>query len=380
MKRPIDAIIEDVIVDSDKVQPIIVNFQNGELKDDEAKKMSCGLFYDQGKKKRTLALSNGQIVYRGYKPDTGQDLMRTMLVLHNKKTGTVRLVQAERWQVTPVLEKPVISESDVTTDQKISILNKQFGSKRVKRRTEQLEKMRVNVESVKEQLEQTVLNVEIDRTDLSVQLPDNDYITNTALPECNREANNVKDVYNIYDIIPQAKLETLYDKAQEVLNEDSENVDGRTKFFNRTVKFLRTDPDNVKKAALLLYIQAVATWLNMPMKDAKKRGIEVCKISQEVNSHIIDMYSVQSATGRLRPASIKDKGVIHCMILALTICNFILDIELFATIFSHRMGLKKITDLARIIGALPTKEDKKIITLKVPLPPPAPVIKKGKKK
>lgn len=82
----------------------------------------------------------------------------------------------------------------------------------------------------------------------------------------------------------------------------------------------------------------------------------------------------------MRPNSVKDKGVIHCMILALITCNFILDIELFATIFQHRMGLKKLTDLARIIGALPNKEDKKVITLKVPLPPPLSVIKKGKKK
>lgn len=133
-----------------------VNFQNGELKDEEAKKMSCGLFYDQKRQKTMLALSNGQIVYRGYKPDTSKDLMRTMLVLHNRKTGKVRLVQVERWQVTPVLEKPVIEDSKVAEDEKIASLNKQFGSKKVKRRTEQFERLKVNVESVKEQLEQTV--------------------------------------------------------------------------------------------------------------------------------------------------------------------------------------------------------------------------------
>lgn len=82
----------------------------------------------------------------------------------------------------------------------------------------------------------------------------------------------------------------------------------------------------------------------------------------------------------MRPTSIKDKGVIHCMILALIINNFTLDLELFATIFSHRMGLKKMTDLARIVGALPNKEDKKLITLKVPLPTAVPVVKKGKRK
>lgn len=82
----------------------------------------------------------------------------------------------------------------------------------------------------------------------------------------------------------------------------------------------------------------------------------------------------------MRPNSIKDKGVLHCMILALIIYNFSLDLELFSTLFSHRTGLKKMTDLARIIGALPNKQDKKIVTLKVPLPAPVSVVKKGKKK
>ncbi|XP_076618974.1 uncharacterized protein LOC143340649 [Colletes latitarsis] len=380
MKRPIEAVIEEVITDPSKVQPIIVNFQNGELKDEEAKKMSCGLFYDEKKRKSCLALSNGQIVYRGYKPDMSNDLMRTMLVLHNRETGKVRLVQVERWQVTPVLEKPVLDNNKITEDDKIATLNKEFGSKKVKRRTEQNEKLRVNVDSVKEQLEQTVSNVDIDRTDLSIQLPDNELIMNKALPECNRSATSVNDVYNAYDIIPENKLETLYERAAEIFNDDTISLEGKSKFFSRTLKYIQSDPDNIKKAAFLVYIQSVVAWLNMPMKDAKKRGIEVCPASAEVNLYIIETYSVQSTHGRLRPTSVKDKGVIHCMILALIIYNFVLDMELFATIFNHRMGLKKLTDLAKIIGAVPNKEDKKIITLKVPLPPPVSIIKKGKKK
>ncbi|XP_017762089.1 PREDICTED: DNA-directed RNA polymerase I subunit RPA49-like [Eufriesea mexicana] len=380
MKRLLKAIIEDVIIEPSKIQPIIVNFQNGELKDEEAKKMSCGLFYDEKRKKTMLALSNGQIVYRGYKPDTSKDLMRTMLVLHNKKTGKVRLVQVERWQVTPVLEKPIVEDNKGAEDEKIATLNKQFGSKKVKRRTEQYERLKVNVESVKEQLEQTVSSVEIDRMELSTQLSDNEYITNTTLPDCNRGATNVNDVYSIYDIVPESKLETLYNNVTEILNEHPSSSERSSKFFSQMLKYVKSDSNSVKKTALLLYIQAVATWLNMPIRDAKKRGVEVCSVSHDINLHVIDTYSVQSNHGRMRPTSIKDKGVLHCMILALIICNFSLDLELFSTIFSHRIGLKKLTDLARIIGALPNKEDKKIVTLKVPLPAPVSVVKKGKKK
>ena len=71
-----------------------------------------------------------------------------------------------------------------------------------------------------------------------------------------------------------------------------------SKFFIQILKNLKSDPNNIKKTALLVYIQAVAIWLNMPIKDAKKRGIEVCLASQEINSHIIDTYSVQSNHGR----------------------------------------------------------------------------------
>lgn len=133
-----------------------MNFQNGELKDEEVKEMSCGLFRDQKDDKTVLALSNGHIVYKGYRPDCTKESTRTMLVLHNKRTGKVRMFEAERWQVAPVLEKPDIDDNKNDVDEKLLILNKQFGSKKVKRRTEQFERLKVNVDAVKEQLEKSV--------------------------------------------------------------------------------------------------------------------------------------------------------------------------------------------------------------------------------
>lgn len=74
-----------------------------------------------------------------------------------------------------------------------------------------------------------VAGVDIDRMDLSMQLPDSEFITNTSLPGCNRDATNVADVYNVYDIIPESKLETMYEKATEMLNDES-SVDGFVPF------------------------------------------------------------------------------------------------------------------------------------------------------
>lgn len=52
---------------------------------------------------------------------------------------------------------------------------------------------------------------------MSIQLPTDEVIQSSILPTCNRNASNVKDVYNVYDIIPKSKLETLYEHAKEVL-------------------------------------------------------------------------------------------------------------------------------------------------------------------
>ncbi|XP_032680839.1 uncharacterized protein LOC116848644 [Odontomachus brunneus] len=376
MKQKFKAVIEDVAVETTKVQPIIVDFQNGELKDEEVKSMSCGVFHDQIKDKTVLALSNGQMVYKGYKPNPKKQLTRKMLVLHNKNTGKIRLIEAELWDVTPVLQKPVIEENTNNVDDKIAILNKQFGSKKVKRRTEQYEKLKMNVDSVKDQLEKTVSNIEVDRKDLSTEVP-TEYITNTNLPTCNREATNVKDVYNIYDIVPKSKLETLYDQAMEILKGA---IEGKPKFFTRTLRTIQSDPDNVNKVALLLYIETVNAWFTMPMKEAKKRDIVICPVSEEMNAHIINTYSISSASGRLRPNTVKDKAIIHCLILALTISNYMLDLESFRLMMGTRTSLKKLLDLAKIIGAMPNKDDKKIITLKIPLPEPVPVVKNNRKK
>lgn len=375
MKR-LKAVIEDVIVQSNKIQPIIVNFQNGKLKDEEDKEISCGLFRDQKEDKTVLALSNGQIVYKGYRPDFEKDSTRTMLVLHNKRTGKVRLFEAERWQVTPVLEKPVIEENKSKMEEKIVILNKEFGSKKVKRRTEQFERMKVDVDSVKGQLEKTVSNVEIDRLDLSIQLQTDDSISNIILPPCNREASNVKDVYNVYDIIPRSKLEMLYEHAMEVLNG---NLEGKSTFFTHALKCIQSDPDNVNKVALLIYIEMVNTWCDMLLKDMKKRDVVVCPVSEEVNQHIIDTYSVPSANGLMRPNIMKDKGLVHCLILALIISNFELDLEQFRVILKRKTGLKKLMNFVKIIGAVSSKKDKNIIMLKVPLPSPVSLVQRGKK-
>lgn len=120
--------------------------------------MKCNIFYDEAKDKTVLGLSNNQIVYKGYRPNPKDESMYTMLAIHNKRTGKVRLIQAERWNVTPVLNDKPARDNQIDGD-RTATLNKQFGSKRVKRRTEQYERMKINIDSVKDQLEKAAASM-----------------------------------------------------------------------------------------------------------------------------------------------------------------------------------------------------------------------------
>ncbi|XP_063973151.1 uncharacterized protein LOC135160492 [Diachasmimorpha longicaudata] len=366
----VDAEIEEVVIQPRKIQPIIVNFQNGQLKDTEAKKMKSGVFYDEKAKKTLVAMSNGQVVYRGYRPDPAKELTYTMLAIHNKKTGKVRLVQAERWQVAPVLDREPERNNDLDGN-RLMMLNRTFGSKKVKRRTEQYEKMKVNIEAAQEQLEETIANVEINRDDLTIQIDEQ----SAHLPPCNREAALVEHVYNLHDLIPKDVLKTLQSQAEYI-----QALERNSEFYSLALKNIAGSPKMDKKIAVLEFIYSVATWLNMPARNMKKKTKDICSVSPEASQYILETYSVTGASERLRPTSIRDKALLHCMILALMILDFKLDLTLFATLITGRLGLKKLQDLARLVGAVPVKTDKKVVVLKVPLPAAPTLVPRGKKK
>ncbi|KAI4500073.1 hypothetical protein M0802_004943 [Mischocyttarus mexicanus] len=369
-------VIDKVISEPNKVKPIIVQFQNGQLVDEETENTSCGLFHDKQKNKKLLAVSCREMVYKGYKPDDKQQLMRTMLVFHNKRTGKVRLVEAERWSVNAVLDKQVVKNSTNTGDERIALLNKQFGSKKAKRKTEQYERMKINVDAVKDDLEKTVSNIEINNEDLET-VTANNIITNIDIPHCNRDATNVQDVYNLNDIIPENKLETLYKAAAEIIECVPE---GKSKYFTYIMRLLKSDPDYIRKVSILLYMDAVSNWLNIPIKETKKRNLCICPQSKEINSHIINTYSLQANNGRLRPASIKDKAITHCLILGLFISDYVVNIELLATMLKSRIGTRKLSNISRILGMVPCKNDKNTYILKLPLPKQTSMVKVGKRK
>ncbi|XP_034940522.1 DNA-directed RNA polymerase I subunit RPA49-like [Chelonus insularis] len=362
-------VISDVVIESNKIQPSIVSFPNGIVKNEQSSKLQCGYFNKKGE--NILAVATNKIVYKGYSSINEEDKTYTMLGIFNKKTGKVRLINVERWQVSPILDKQLDCSVHLNDDKSV-LLNKQFGSKKTKRRTIQLGKMKISIDAVKDQLGKTATNVQINKRDLTQKI--NNQISNN-IPPCNRDAQSPTDVYNLYDIIPEEKLKLIIDKVGEISVNNSE----RSRFYVDTYQSIVNDSLKNHKIAVLEFIYGINKWMNMNIRDAKKKSSEISPFP-EISNFIIETYSVLSINGRTRPITMRDKGIIHCIILALMINNFKLDLEVFSKCFHSTFGIKKLLELAKIVGAVPLKDDKNVIVLKVPLPPPGNIIPRFKKK
>lgn len=72
----------------------------------------------------------------------------------------------------------------------------------------------------------------------------------------------------------------------------------KSKFYIEMLKSLASDSKRTKKIAILEYIEAVRTWLNLPFRDVRKRPLEIYSFSTQINDHVLESYSMIGGNGR----------------------------------------------------------------------------------
>lgn len=273
---------------------VAAHFQNGAIERTDEKNLKSALLR---KKDGTtvVAVENlkTHILYAS-DVDRKENLLTPFICVHNKRTNKMRLVQSDVVTLAPYFKKNEDNLNITVTDyqKSTSELNKEFGSKRSKAKTEQNERLKMNIDVVKEQLERTVANITLDESDLTsaTKLNENQ---SYYKPHINRIAENREQVYNLHHLVPESVLETLEQEAETVLNADSESL---TDFVRAIIsKLNKTDSECVKKCCILLYVNYVIQFLRTPVMKLKRL---VLSESQLVNDHIFENFSINSSTGR----------------------------------------------------------------------------------
>ncbi|XP_031331747.1 uncharacterized protein LOC116162283 [Photinus pyralis] len=146
----------DCIEDSD-VKPVIVNFENGALNPGQEDNLLCR-YYKTKENQLKIGAATSNMLYSGNVESN--HLYNTFIGICNKKKTKIRLIAADFATLSPRFdESRELNKSIERLQSTHSQINKSFGSKRAKKKTEQQERMKVDIEAIKDQLEKTVAGI-----------------------------------------------------------------------------------------------------------------------------------------------------------------------------------------------------------------------------
>lgn len=129
-----------------------MDFQNSKIKPGQNDNLEGNVYTSQGK--HLIGITTPNMLYANEL--WGDEYYNNFLLIHDKTANEIELMQIDQVTVCPVTEKENQRDIFSKTESSISELNKQFGSKKTKRLTEQRERLTMNIEAVKDQLEATV--------------------------------------------------------------------------------------------------------------------------------------------------------------------------------------------------------------------------------
>ncbi|GFG30020.1 hypothetical protein Cfor_00612 [Coptotermes formosanus] len=290
----------------------------------------------------------------------------------------VRLVPTTNVILSPVSCVEKTSSVSVVTQEDKDRLRMKFGSKRQQRSLENYMRMRTDADALKDKLKGVVGSVSVEEDHLHpvVTTSDQGY-----LPPINRDAATVDDVYNLHDIVSAEELASLKEQAVSTLKDPQKEM--FSVFFWETLPSmlkLGNSQQVVEGVCALVYADLLIKFLNISAKSLQRQKYVICPYSEDINSKIINTFTLQTPSGRLRPNSLKDKALCHLIVLGLLLTQFKLDLQPLSKALA--ISVKRLQQFSSQVGAVSSSWASSTVVLKLPLPSlkqPQTVIKKNKK-
>lgn len=173
-------------------------------------------------------MASGQVYHGNAKQD---DLTETYICIRNKSSNKVRILPIEQVQLTNNIYEQLNKETEKTEMSKqesVQALLKQFGGRKASRYIDNQEKMKMDINIVKTELDQTVEDTKIVEDDVESALKGNgndaEAHFSAIRPPCNKDAKNIDDIYKIENVIPPSLLSRLEEEAKLVYATNVNNL------------------------------------------------------------------------------------------------------------------------------------------------------------
>ncbi|XP_045782896.1 uncharacterized protein LOC123879297 [Maniola jurtina] len=344
--------------------PMIINFQNGYVTD-RFTEQECIVLENSENKLQTVATVIDKLVYAG--EEKSEELTKTFILTRNKKTGKVRLIDSSVVDMKPILKMNSEPTQALLETSNLE-LSRKFGSKKQKKRMEQREKLKVNVETVTEQMQNVTKTISKDELDLS--LYDTQNSDDFYIPPINRAATTAEALYDIDSIL----TEEQYAK----INSELEGKDYKSDLVPLVKSIVEKKKLSPKLLVLAVYASCLVQMYSSVVRIITAKSFVICPHSVTLNELILKNFCTTINGKRNRPMTYKDRAMCHAMVFILLISGLKVDFAELCETF--KLSERNATMKIRVTGAsVVVSGSKKTAQLKLPLNTKIPFRRKSTK-
>ncbi|KAH8288879.1 hypothetical protein KR054_011241 [Drosophila jambulina] len=361
--------------------PTLVKFQNGSL---GGTGEFCTMESKADRKKQALVVAGDQ-AYTGELQDSQQ--YDTYICVRNKTTNKVHIVPAQQ----ALLSNHIYQQMDrqkrkapmLSREHANKKLLKEFGGRKASRFVDNHEKMLVNVEVVRQDLDETVKSSaqqegdEDDDTLADVSMSNEAYLA-TIVPKCDKAATNLDHVYDVEDVIPSALLERLDEEAKVVFSTPAQTLPIKSEYLKNCLARIQeksiTSKQDMLHIKIIIYMDALQSLISLRSRQMQK--VELSRITEKIENDIRQRFADPNVAKRgTRTNFSTEKALTHFIVLALLISEkHEVDINVLSRLLAT--SKERIKQYAHIVNALPKSRSD---TLSLRLPSKVPALKAGRR-
>ncbi|XP_017013521.2 uncharacterized protein Polr1E [Drosophila takahashii] len=372
-----DEIQIDTVCDHqrDEHLPTMMKFQNGTL-------LGTGDFCvvegTTDRKKRAM-VEAGQQVYTGDLQDSQE--YDTYICLRNKTTNKVQIVPVQQALMSNHIYKqlerkgqraPMLSKEHASKK-----LLKEFGGRKASRFVDNREQMKVNVEVVRQDLDETVklsttLNGDEEDDSLAdVSVSNEEYLA-SIVPKFDKEATELDGVYDVKHLMPSGLLERLDEEAKVVFSTPAQDLPIKSEYLKTCLARIQEKAVPSKQdflhIKLIIYMDALQSLI--ALRSRQMQRAELSGITEKIENDIRHRFADPNVAKRgTRTNFSSEKALTHFIVMALLISE---KYEVDINVLSRALATSKdrIKQYAHIVNALP-KSRSDILSLRLPSKVPA---------
>lgn len=221
---------------------------------------------------------------------------------------------------------------------------------------EQREKLKVNIQTVTEQMLNVTETITKEKLDLSSY--NNNDSDDFYIPPINRLADKPEDVYDIDKILTEDELENIWSEL--------EGKDYESDMFTCIKSILSSRKLSEKHIILAVFANALLKLYVTNAREITKKSFVICPHSTKLNDIILSSFTTVTNGKRTRPLQYKDKALCHAFVFILLINK--LKFELEGICDDVKLTVNNASMKVRVTGAhVVNSGNKKCVQLKLPL-------------